>query len=76
MINIVRPPLVGAPLVIGVSDEHQVTQADKKCFGWANTVGGLGTSRLIGHRKRAFPFVLTFAACNLIWMRNLGVGSR
>lgn len=45
----------------------------EECFGWAKTIGGLRKSRFIGPEKLEFQFVLTFAAYNLIRMRNLGV---
>jgi transposase len=47
----------------------------EECFGWAKTVGGLRKSRFIGREKLDFQFVLTFAAYNLIRMRNLGLAS-
>ena len=45
----------------------------EECFGWMKTVGGLRKSRFIGREKLDFQFVLTFAAYNLVRMRNLGV---
>ena len=47
----------------------------EECFGWLKTVGGLRKSRFIGREKLDFQFVITFAAYNLIRMRNLGVVS-
>jgi len=47
----------------------------EECFGWAKTIGGLRKSRFIGREKLDFQFVMTFAAYNLIRMRNLGVVS-
>ena len=47
----------------------------EECFGWAKTIGGLRKSRFIGQKKLDFQFVLTFAAYNLIRMRNLKVVS-
>jgi len=44
-------------------------------LGWAKTIGGLRRSRFVRREKLDFQFVLTFAAYNLIWMRNLGVVS-
>jgi hypothetical protein len=38
------------------------------------TIGGLRKSWFIGREKLDFQFVLTFAAYNLIRMRNLGGG--
>ena len=46
----------------------------EECFGWLKTVGGLRKSRFVGREKLDFQFVLTFAAFNLIRMRNLGGG--
>jgi Transposase DDE domain len=43
----------------------------EECFGWAKAIGGLRKSRFIGREKQDFQFVLTFAAYNLIRMRNL-----
>jgi hypothetical protein len=42
---------------------------------WAKTIGGLRKSRFIGREKLDFQFVMTYAAYNLIRMRNLGVVS-
>jgi transposase len=47
----------------------------EECFGWAKTIGGLRKSRFIGREKLDFQLVMTFAAYNLIRMRNLGVVS-
>jgi len=58
---------------------YRISQNKRKrieeCFGWLKTVGGLRKSRFIGRDKLDFQFVLTFAAYNLIRMRNLGVVS-
>lgn len=58
---------------------YELSQTKRKrieeCFGWLKTVGGLRKSRFIGREKLDFQFVLTFAAFNLIRMRNLGVVS-
>ena len=58
---------------------YQLSQTKRKrieeCFGWLKTVGGLRKSRFIGREKLDFQFVLTFAAYNLVRMRNLGVVS-
>ena len=43
----------------------------EECFGWAKTIGGLRKSRFIGREKLDCQFVLTFAAYNLIRIRNL-----
>lgn len=43
----------------------------EECFGWAKTVGGLRKSRFVGRAKLDFMFMLTFAAYNLVRMRNL-----
>ena len=47
----------------------------EECFGWAKTIGGLRKSRFNGRDKLDFQFVLTFAAYNLIRMRNLEFAS-
>jgi transposase len=56
---------------------YQLSQTKRKrieeCFGWLKTIGGLRKSRFIGREKLDFQFVLTFAAYNLVRMRNLGV---
>ena len=44
-------------------------------FGWATTVGGIRKSRFVGKEKLNSQFVHTFAAYNLVLMRNLGVSS-
>ena len=58
---------------------YQVSQTIRKrieeCFGWAKTIGGMRKSRFVGREKLDFQFVLTFAAFNLIRMRNIGVES-
>jgi len=47
----------------------------EECFGWAKTIGGIRKSRFIGREKLDFQFALTFAAFNLVRMRNLGLAS-
>jgi len=56
---------------------YRVSQTKRKrveeCFGWLKTIGGLRKSPFVGREKLDFQFVLTFAAYNLVRMRNLGV---
>ena len=56
---------------------YRVSQTKRKrveeCFGWLKTIGGLRKSPFVGCEKLDFQFVLTFAAYNLVRMRNLGV---
>ena len=58
---------------------YKVSQTIRKrieeCFGWAKTVGGIRKSQFVGREKLDFQFILTFAAFNLVRMRNLGVAS-
>jgi hypothetical protein len=58
---------------------YKVSQTIRKrieeCFGWAKTVGGMRKSRFVGREKLEFQFTLTFAAFNLVRMRNLRVAS-
>ena len=57
----------------GYATSQVIRKRIEECFGWAKTIGGLRKSRFIGREKLDFQFVLTFAAYNLIRMRNLGV---
>ena len=57
----------------GYATGQAIRKRIEECFGWAKTVGGLRKSRFIGREKLDFQFVMTFAAYNLIRMRNLGV---
>ena len=56
---------------------YRISQTRRKrieeCFGWLKTIGGLRKSPFVGREKLDFQFVLTFAAYNLVRMRNLGV---
>jgi transposase len=57
----------------GYAVSLRIRKRIEECFGWAKTVGGLRKSRFVGREKLDFQFVLTFAAYNLVRMRNLGV---
>ena len=57
----------------GYGTSQTIRKRIEECFGWAKTIGGLCKSRFIGRDKLDFQFVMTFAAYNLIQMRNLGV---
>jgi len=59
----------------GYSKSLTIRKRIEECFGWAKTVGGIRKSRFIGREKLEFQFTLTFAAFNLVRMRNLGVAS-
>jgi IS5 family transposase len=59
----------------GYASSQMIRKRIEECFGWAKTIGGLRKSRFIGREKLDFQFVMTFAAYNLIRMRNLGVVS-
>ena len=59
----------------GYLTSQTIRKRIEECFGWAKTIGGLRKSRFIGREKLDFQFVLTFAAYNLIRMRNLKVVS-
>jgi len=59
----------------GYATSQTIRKRIVECFGWAKTIGGLRKSRFIGREKLDFQFVMTFAAYNLIRMRNLGVVS-
>lgn len=59
----------------GYATSMVIRKRIEECFGWAKTVGGLRKSRFIGREKLDFQFVMTFAAFNLVRMRNLGVVS-
>jgi hypothetical protein len=57
----------------GYATSQTIRKRIEECFGWVKTIGGLRKSRFIGREKLDFQFVMTFAAYNLIRMRNLGV---
>jgi IS5 family transposase len=57
----------------GYATSQTVRKRIEECFGWTKTIGGLRKSRFIGREKLDFQFVMTFAADNLVRMRNLGV---
>jgi len=59
----------------GYATSQMARKRIEECFGWAKTIGGLRKSRFIGREKLDFQFVMTFAAYNLIRMRNLVVVS-
>ena len=59
----------------GYETSQTIRKWIEECFGWAKTIGGLRKSRFIGREKLDFQFVMTFAAYNLIRMRNLEVVS-
>ena len=59
----------------GYATSQMIRKRIEECFGWAKTIGGLRKSRFIGREKLDIQFVMTFAAYNLIRMRNLGVVS-
>jgi len=59
----------------GYKISQTIRKRVEECFGWAKTVGGIRKSRFIGKEKLNTQFVLTFAAYNLVRMRNLGVSS-
>lgn len=54
----------------GYKTSQVIRKRIEECFGWAKTVGGLRKSRFIGREKLGFQFTLTFAAYNLVRMRN------
>jgi IS5 family transposase len=57
----------------GYAVSQRIRKKIEECFGWGKTIGDLRKSRFVGCEKLDFQFVLTFAAYNLIRMRNLGV---
>ena len=57
----------------GYATSLKIRKRIEECFGWLKTVGGLRKSRFVGREKLEFQFVMSFAAFNLIRMRNLGV---
>jgi len=59
----------------GYAISQRTRKRIEECFGWAKTIGGMRKSRFVGREKLDFQFVLTFAAYNLIRMRNLGVAT-
>ena len=59
----------------GYAVSQRIRKRIEECFGWAKTVGGLRKSRFVGRARLDFQFMLTFAAYNLVRMRNLGVGA-
>ena len=57
----------------GYAVRQRIRKRIEEGFGWSKTIGGLRKSRFVGREKLDFQFVLTFAAYNLVRMRNLGV---
>jgi transposase len=57
----------------GYALSQRIRKRIEECFGWAKTVGGMRKSWFVGRAKLDFQFVLTFAAYNLVRMRNLEV---
>ena len=55
----------------GYVTSQTIRKRIEECFGWAKTISRLRKSRFIGREKLDFQFVLTFAAYNLVRMRNL-----
>jgi IS5 family transposase len=54
---------------------QRIRKRIEECFGRAKTIGGMRKSRFVGCAKLDFQFVLTFAAYNLVRLRNLGVAA-
>jgi transposase len=59
----------------GYVASQRIRKRIEECFGWAKTIGGLRKSRFVGRERLDFQFLMTFAAYNLVRMRNLGVGA-
>ena len=59
----------------GYAVSQRIRKRMEECFGWAKTIGGLRKSRFVGRERLDFQFLMTFAAYNLVRMRNLGVGA-
>ena len=56
----------------GYAASLKIRKRIEECFGCLKTVGRLRKSRFVGREKLEFQFVMSFAAFNLIRMRNLG----
>ena len=54
---------------------QRIRKRIEECCGWAKTIGGMRKSRFVGQAKLDFQFLMTFAAYNLVRMRNLGVST-
>jgi hypothetical protein len=61
------------PATRGYAVSSESVNGIEECFGCAKTVGGMRKSRFVGRAKLDFQCGLTFAAYNLVRMRNLGV---
>ena len=59
----------------GYAVSQRIRKRIEEGFGWGKTIGCLRKSRFVGREKLDFQFVLTFAAYNLVRMRNLGVAA-
>lgn len=57
----------------GYAISQRIRKRAEECFSWVKTIGGMCKSRFVGCGKLDAQFVLTFAACNLVLMRNLGM---
>jgi transposase len=58
----------------GYAVSQRIRKRIEVCFGWAKTVGGMRKSRFVSRVKLDFHCVLTFAAYDLVRMRNVGGG--
>ncbi|MFN3915905.1 MAG: transposase, partial [Aquabacterium sp.] len=56
----------------GYKASQKVRKRIEEAFGWAETVGGLAKTKLIGHAKLTGQALLCFATYNLVRMGSLG----
>ena len=54
---------------------HKRFQRIEECFGWGKVIGPLRKTHVRGVEKVGFVFTLTFAAYNLVRLRNLVVAA-
>jgi hypothetical protein len=55
----------------GYAISQRVRKRIEECFGWMKTCGGMRKTRHKGHKRVAWTFTLTAAACNLIRLPKL-----
>jgi hypothetical protein len=55
----------------GYASSQRVRKRIEDCFGWMKTCGDLRKTRHKGHKRVAWTFTLTAAACNLIRLPKL-----
>jgi hypothetical protein len=55
----------------GYTVSQRIRKRIEECFGWGKVIGPLRKTHVRGVKKVGFVFTLTFAAYNLVRLRNL-----